>query len=196
MKNLKWWVKRFFWFISFSDKKTCLTSKSPIKFTLVMPSVAVWLSGGPCWLQHLFWPWTALASAWACALPRLGVFFFFFVLQLKKIQPTFLLGPLPSPLKKVGGGDVFWRFSFFRAKKRAPGQPSPTKKTRGKQTSLLSIFPGFWWDFFRLRCSVNRWENPGLTRCMVHALGPLGLGGQFAHTMLGPQQWAHAVLYC
>ncbi len=36
-------------------------------------------------------------------------------------------------------------------------------------------FPGF-----------DRFRVSGLTRCMVHALGPLGLGGQFAHTMLGP----------
>ena len=70
-------------------------------------------------------------------------FFLFLCFAAQKNPADFFVGTPSFPLKKVGGGDVFWRFSFFRAKKRAPGQPSPTKKTRGKQTSLLSIFPGF-----------------------------------------------------
>ena len=132
-----------------------------------MPSVAVWLSGGPCWLQHLFWPWTALASAWACALPHLGVFFFS---APKKSTRPFLLGPLPSPLKKVGGDDFIGRFFWFSGKKRGPGQPSPTKN-QGKTESLLWFFPDFDGIFSTSRSSVNRWEKPR------------------SHPMYGPCSW-------
>lgn len=121
-------------------------------------------TGGPCWLQHLFWPWTALTSAWACALPHLGL----------------------KPLKSW-----WWLMEhFFFPKKQATKPTWPPKKHR-KTESLLWFFP-ILWDFSTSR---NRWVS-GLTRCMVHALGPLGLGGQFAHTMLGPQQWAHACDNC
>ena len=116
-------------------------------FTLVMPSVAVWLSGGPCWLQHLFWPWTALASAWACALPRLGVFFFGCFAAPKKSTRLFV-GTPPIPLwKRLVVVIFFWDF-FFRAKKRGPGQHSPTKKTRGKEKACYDFVPDFYGIFF------------------------------------------------
>lgn len=148
MKNLKWWVKRFFWFISFSDKKTCLTSKSPIKFTLVMPSVAVWLSGGPCWLQHLFWPWTALASAWACALPRLGVFFFFLFCSSKKSSRLFCWDPFLPLWKRLVVVMFFGDFLFSGQKKGPRGNLRQQKKPGENRQACYRFFPDFDGIFF------------------------------------------------
>lgn len=133
-----------------------------------MPSVAVWRPpGGPCWLQHLFWPWTALASAWACALPRLGVFVF---CSSKQIQPTFLLGPLPSPLKKVGVV-IFLEIFFFPGKKKGPRATFVNKKNQGEnRNSLLWFFPDFYGIF--------------LTSMLGQSMGKLR-----SHPMYGPCSW-------
>ena len=132
-----------------------------------MPSVAVWLSGGPCWLQHLFWPWTALASAWACALPHLGVFFF----SSKKIHPTFFVGTPSFPFEKGWWWWFYWEIFLIFREKKGPGATFANKKNQGKTESLLWFFPDFDGIFSTSRSSVNRWEKPR------------------SHPMYGPCSW-------
>lgn len=192
MKNLKWWVKRFFWFISFSDKKTCLTSKSPIKFTLVMPSVAVWLSGGPCWLQHLFWPWTALASAWACALPRLGVFFFFFCFAAQKNPADFFVGTPSFPFEKGWWWWCFLEIFFFPGKKKGPGATFANKKNQGKTDKLAIDFSRILMGFFSTSMLGQSMGKP-----RSHPMyGPCSWTFRLGWTVCSHDAWAATVSAC